>query len=113
MKSKFFFAAMMLLMMGAATASAQNTFDRGSEKAEKQARSGQTAAAGKTASRATQSGRYSGGSTPGLADKVKGGCDRARENAEKNSGSTGNTGSGTSNSNGTDQKNNTTANKNN
>lgn len=112
MKTKLFLAAAMLLM-GAATVSAQNTIDRGSQKAEKQAKSGQTAAAGKTASQATQSGRYSGGSTPGLADKVRSGCDRARENAEKNSGTSGNPGSGTSNSNGTSngsaEKNNTTA----
>ena len=102
MKTKLFLAAAMLLM-GAATVSAQNTIDRGSQKA----------AAGKTASQATQSGRYSGGSTPGLADKVRSGCDRARENAEKNSGTSGNPGSGTSNSNGTSngsaEKNNTTA----
>ena len=64
MKTRFFAATMLLLMMGAVTASAQTkTIDRGSQEAEKQARSGQTAAAGKTASQAVQSGRDSGGST--------------------------------------------------
>lgn len=122
MKTRFFAATMLLLMMGAVTASAQTkTIDRGSQEAEKQARSGQTAAAGKTASQAVQSGRYSGGSTPGLADKVQAGCDRARANAEMKSGTSGTSGSGTSgsgtsNSNGTSNgsadKNNTAAKKN-
>ena len=117
MKTRFFAATMLLLMMGAVTASAQTkTIDRGSQEAEKQAKSGQTAAAGKTASQAVQSGRYSGGSTPGLADKVQAGCDRARANAEMKSGTSGTSGSGTSNSNGTSngsaEKNNTAAKKN-